>query len=107
MTLPDTLLAEIGRLLAGPEGRDDPARLERTLTDGYAQALLLEAEQHRLRRRLAEAAVEPAGRASREEVSALQRRLQAHDVNLAQLRRQLVRLHRRHSRAARPSHGSG
>ena len=31
------------------EGGDDPVRLERTLTDGYARALSLEAERRRLR----------------------------------------------------------
>src|SRR5207247_2033695 len=43
----DPLLEEISALLAA-EGADDPARLERTLTDGYARALSLEAERRRL-----------------------------------------------------------
>ena len=32
-------------------GEDDPAQLERTLTDGYARALALEAERWRLQQR--------------------------------------------------------
>jgi ABC-type phosphate transport system auxiliary subunit len=57
-----SLLEQIDALLAEPASRDaDPselARLERTLTDGYAHALSLEAEQLRLQRRMTELAGE-------------------------------------------------
>ena len=46
----DALLAKIKAELAG--SRRDLAQVERTLTDGYAQALTLEAERLRLLRRL-------------------------------------------------------
>jgi len=54
------LLEEIDELLAdSPEGEADTlARLERTLTDGYAYALALEAERYRLERRMSELAGE-------------------------------------------------
>jgi hypothetical protein len=47
------LLERITGLIEAPER--DFELLERTLTDGYARALTLEAEQVRLRRRLADA----------------------------------------------------
>jgi hypothetical protein len=59
---PDTipaLLEQIDELLAEPSSREEPAmlaRLERTLTDGYAYALALEAERWRLERRMSELA---------------------------------------------------
>ncbi len=37
----EPLLTEIATLLDQAEAQDDPAQLERTLTDGYAQALTL------------------------------------------------------------------
>ncbi len=55
------LLEQIDELLAEPVQTEEPAtldRLERTLTDGYAYALALEAEGHRLERRLSELAGE-------------------------------------------------
>ncbi|HUK95004.1 MAG TPA: hypothetical protein VLU96_08095 [Gaiellaceae bacterium] len=55
------LLHEIDELLAEPSPSEEPAtlaRLERTLTDGYAHALSLEAEQIRLERRMSELAGE-------------------------------------------------
>src|SRR6476469_402477 len=50
----DTMMQQIEKLL----GADAPtlARLEETLTEGYAQALALEAERWRLERRLGELA---------------------------------------------------
>ena len=56
-----TLLAEIDELLTEPSSAEQPttlARLERTLTDGYAHALALEAERWRLERRMSELAAE-------------------------------------------------
>jgi len=54
------LFEQIDALLAEPAPRepDELARLERTLTDGYAHALSLEAEQLRLQRRMTELAGE-------------------------------------------------
>jgi len=55
------LLDEIDQLLAEPTLSREPAtlaRLERTLTDGYAHALSLEAERQRLERRMSELAGE-------------------------------------------------
>lgn len=56
-----TLLEQIDELLAEPAQAEEPAtlaRLERTLTDGYAYALALEAERWRLERRMTELAGE-------------------------------------------------
>jgi len=55
------LLEQIDELLTASSSPDEPAtlaRLERTLTDGYAHALSLEAEQLRLERRMTELAGE-------------------------------------------------
>lgn len=55
------LLEQIDELLAAPARPEEPAtlaRLERTLTDGYAYALALEAERYRLERRMSELAAE-------------------------------------------------
>lgn len=55
------LLEQIDQLLAEPSPTEEPAtlaRLERTLTDGYAYALGLEAERWRLERRMSELASE-------------------------------------------------
>jgi hypothetical protein len=55
-----TLLEQIDELLAESSSTEPEtlARLERTLTDGYAYALALEAERWRLERRLSELAGE-------------------------------------------------
>ena len=53
------LLDQIDELLASPSPYEEPATLallERTLTDGYAHALGLEAERLRLERRMSELA---------------------------------------------------
>ncbi len=73
--------------------------LESTLTDGYAQALALEAERWRLERRLAEVARE-GGAHLVEEVSAIGARLSSTDGELERLRSMLGTLHER-ARAAR------
>lgn len=55
------LLEQIDELLAEPAQTEEPvtlARLERTLTDGYAYALALESERWRLERRMSELAGE-------------------------------------------------
>jgi hypothetical protein len=101
-----TVMQQILDLLDAPtSGAEAPslARMEDTLTDGYAQALALEAERWRLERRLAEVAgavggTDGAGFA--EELSALAGRLTAADGELSQLRTMLGTLHER-ARVAR------
>jgi DNA repair exonuclease SbcCD ATPase subunit len=59
-TIP-ALLEQIDELLAEPHAEREAetlARLERTLTDGYAHALVLEAERWRLEQRMSELASE-------------------------------------------------
>ena len=87
-----TVLEEIRKLLNAPaDGAGAPtlARLEDTLTDGYAQALALEAERLRLERRLGEVAREAdGGDPSRlsAELTLLASRLTRADGELAKLR---------------------
>jgi len=95
------LLDEIAALLDGSEG--DLERIERTLTDGYARALSLEAEGWRLEKQIARLAHEIAdgdtvGKAK--ELSALTARLDVNAGELLALRRRLVEL-RRHADAIR------
>ena len=99
----DPLLAEIAALLEGAEGRDDPSRLERTLTDGYARALMLEAERLRLERQIGELAVaaDQGDDGRRRELASLARMLKLRQGDIGALRAQLGRLHRRHSVAVR------
>ena len=85
---------------AGAEGSRYRARLEHTLTDGYARALELEAESKRLERRVAELAgglngSSPAPEA--EELGAAARRLGDIDGELARLRSVLTTLRARAS----------
>lgn len=84
-----------------PRDRD---AVERTLTDGYAQALALEAERYRLQRRLGEvaqglardgAAVDPA------ELATIAARLEDNSGDLTRLRDVLGEL-RKHADALRP-----
>ena len=88
-----SLLDQIATLLAAPppprgERGRELSRVEQTLTDGYAQALALEAERSRLDRRIREAAAEledgDAARAS--EICGLARRLANTDGDLVRLR---------------------
>jgi hypothetical protein len=99
----DELFAEIARLLARSHADDDPASMERTLTDGYARALAIEAERARLRRRIGEitTTIDRDGSVSVVELSSLARRLEAEDGTLEQLRDDLRRLRERHSLAVR------
>jgi hypothetical protein len=90
----DPVFDAIAALLAAPETADEPSRLEVTLTDGYARALALEAEQNRLERRLAARAREAAG---------LEDELDRRQADLRLLRDQLRLLQRRHSAAVRAS----
>jgi len=90
---PDTpVVEEIQALLSAPaEGADAPSleRLEDTLTEGYAQALALEAERLRLERRLGEVAREAGGGDPSRftaELASLAARLTSADGELARLR---------------------
>ena len=75
------------------------ARMEDTLTEGYARALALEAERWRLERRIGEVARE--GRTDiGEELKSLSTRLTHADGELSKLRSLLGSLHER-ARAAR------
>jgi hypothetical protein len=100
MSSPDPLLAEITTLLDAPASRDDPDRIERTLTDGYARALNLEAEKWRLQKRMGEMSTVRDRDASKEIVE-LAKKLEAQDDGLIRLRALLVRLRERHSHATR------
>jgi hypothetical protein len=99
-------MEQIQELLNAPtSGADAPtlARMENTLTEGYAQALALEAERWRLERRLGEVArsVEGAdGSSFVEELSSLAKRLTSADGELTKLRSLLGSLHER-TRSAR------
>jgi hypothetical protein len=70
------------------------ARLEDTLTEGYAQALALEAERWRLERRIGEVARE-GGTDVGDEIRSLGSRLTSADDRLAELRSLLGSLHER------------
>jgi hypothetical protein len=99
----DPLLEEITTLLAADEEGDDPERLERTLTDGYARALSLEAERRRLQKQIGELTVTAGDgdAASRQELAGLIRRMKRQEGDLGLLRAQLGRLRRRHSSIVR------
>jgi hypothetical protein len=106
------MLQQIEQLLIAPtSGSAAPslASLEDTLTEGYAQALALEAERWRLERRLGEVARTVGGPDTSgltEELSALAKRLTSADGELSHLRALLGSLHDRARSmrlAARPS----
>jgi hypothetical protein len=86
------MLQQIEQLLTAPTtGAAAPtlASLEDTLTEGYAQALALEAERWRLERRLGEVARTVGGPDTSgfaEELSALAKRLTSADGELSHLR---------------------
>lgn len=100
------MLNRIEELLQAPTSGDRAptlARLESTLTDGYAQALALEAERWRLERRLGEVAREaqvPDATGVAVELASLARRLTHTDGQLGKLRELLGTLQAR-ARAAR------
>jgi hypothetical protein len=100
MDAPDPLFTEITTLLDAPVDRDDPDRLERTLTDGYARALSIEAEKWRLQRQMGE--ISSIGDRDRsKDLVALAKRLELQDDGLIRLRSLLVRLRERYSLALR------
>lgn len=89
------LCDELEALIGAPPRNDDAsrARLERTLTDGYAQAMTLEGERLKLERRIGEVAsevtVEQRG-AKTEELAELSQRLRRASMELAHLRQLLA-----------------
>lgn len=98
------LLEEIEQLLHEPArgGLDAVARVEETLTDGYARALALEALRWRTERRIAEVAklVAEGSTAGIAELADLAERLEQADTDLRRLRERLGSL-RRHAEAVR------
>jgi hypothetical protein len=89
---------DIAELLGLPErgnGAPTLAALEATLTDGYAQALALEAERWRIERRLGEVAREAGQAGSASELTSLSERLTDADAELVQLRTLLRSLQQR------------
>ena len=102
MRMRDPLMAEISALLAEADGPDDPAQLERTLTDGYARALALEAERWRLEQRIGKMTAAVAqGETPSRELAAAVRVLKRLDSEIGALRQELGRLQHRHSSAVR------
>jgi len=97
------LYDDIHALLEEPADEEAPryrARLEHTLTDGYARALELEAESQRLERRVAELAGGLNGSSpapATEELGEAARRLGDIDAELARLRGVLTTLRTRAS----------
>ena len=104
------LREEIAELLRMPEnGAGAPSldTIETRLTDGYAEALALEAERHRLERRLSEVvrdAGEVSAHSTAAELSELTERLETADGELARLRALLRNLQARR-RVLRRSRG--
>jgi chromosome segregation ATPase len=94
------MLEQIEELLASEQ--PTLARLEDTLTEGYAQALALEAERRRLERRIGEVARE-GGSDAGDELRTLGSRLTHADGELHRLRTLLGTLHDRARRARRAS----
>jgi hypothetical protein len=92
---------DISELLDLPQtGAEAPtlARLEHTLTEGYAQALVLDAERRRLERGLGDVAREARNGDASEianRIAALSDRLTSATSELARLRALLARLHDR------------
>ena len=85
----------LDQLKAAATAPRDREALEWTLTDGYAQALALEAERYRLEKRLADVARSlPAGDAAQKakELSALAARLEGNTGDLKRLRGALADL---------------
>jgi len=103
-TIP-ALLEQIDELLAEPaEEPASLARLERTLTDGYAYALALEAERWRLEQRMSELAGELSDgnqELKTKELALLSDRLATNGSLLSGLRGELTRLRARTSAVRR------
>ena len=80
----------------------DLDQIERTLTDGYAKALSLEAEQYRIQKRITEVAhsLKSGDAEAAQELAALAQRLDGTAGELSELRGRLGAL-RRHAEAVR------
>ncbi len=92
------MVTQIQELLNAPtSGAQAPslAHMEDTLTEGYAQALALEAERWRLERRIGEVARDPDATHFAEELRSLARRVTHADGELTKLRGLLGSLHDR------------
>lgn len=101
----EILIERVRRLLAAPrEGHDAPSRdkIEWTLTEGYAEALALDGERLRLRRRIHEVTTDVIdGRGSgTTELAGLRDRLEATEEDLTDLRELLATLRSRVAQAA-------
>ena len=86
-----TFVHEIRELLAAPQLGDAQlllARLDETLTTGYANALQLEAERWRIERRIGEVAAEAGqdGAGCADELASLARSLRSANEEIATLR---------------------
>jgi hypothetical protein len=95
-----SLCDELGLLIDAPPARDDEARahVERTLTDGYAYAMSLEASRVKLERQIGSVAseVSVSERGARtEELQELSARLTRTAADLKRLRALLATLRRR------------
>lgn len=95
-------IAEILRLPENGDGAPSLSTIESTLTDGYAEALALEAERLRIERRLGEVARDAGDAANVRELAQLSERLETADGELAGLRSLLRKLQAR-ARAVRSS----
>src|SRR2546421_7561971 len=97
----EQICQKVSALIAAPTG--DIEEIERVLTDGYAQALRLEAEKWRLEKRMSEVA-QGLQRGDTEqkvrELSTLAKRVDANTGDVAELRSLLADL-RRHGDAVR------
>ena len=95
------MVERIEQLLNAPvSGADAPtlARMEDTLTEGYAEALALEAERWRIERRISEVTQElESGDLTEKatELTMLAKRLEANGEDLMRLRALLIELRRR------------
>lgn len=86
-----TLCGQLDALIQAPPARDgaDRARVERTLTTGYASAMKLEAERLRLERKIGEVAAQVSVKdrgAKTEELAELSLRLSEASSDLEHLR---------------------
>jgi hypothetical protein len=99
------LCDELETIIEGPPVRDNATRahIERTLTDGYARAHLLEAEQLRIERRIAKIAGQMRQRnrdVKADELADLSLQLSRASVDLVHLRKLLAAARRRVAAAA-------
>ena len=94
------LFDRIGALIEAPEDATPPplAEIERTLTDGYAQAHVLEGERRRLDSKIATlAASDGDAKAKAAELSKLSTRARRSGEELSRLRELLAALRRHHA----------